>query len=480
MSASSVVSKTFQISSISEKGKVECSENLVFKDVQMYVQNPNKTFSLRCNDNGNKYMSIGHNLKYNKDLNNAVSILEHIDFKQSLCNYDSKFNDYTLRNVFNISKMGDKYLNFYVNFIKRFENDTKYDNLQVFVKDEEIFHESLDDFMKLIDNKYLNYKMTMYINIFVNHQTKKITVKPCLFSLNFNLEPKINNTLINFINLSKEEQNKMLDPYINESLDNRDFSRMKNPCFIFKGLKFRFPMIDMCDYKDYMLPKKFSPSSWIGKQEKLEKDAPGKESFKIVCDENIKKFMDILENYFKDNFEKFQDVFLNEMRKSKKNPNGFNIKLTKKDNIEFLMPVSYHEEINEIKDEDGIIVDEEIVENGLTMHLLKMMQPTLDEDKENDWEKIPKNLNYKLSNPTIFVNKLFYYEKDKTFRLQLSFSKYIDIKTSEISSNQDSTYKSLLNDNETKKEVLVEKEEDTTDDTQSENDYEEVSEEEEN
>ena len=40
--------------------------------------------------------------------------------------------------------------------------------------------------MKSIDQRFLSYKMTMYINIFVNHQTKKITVKPCLFSLNFN------------------------------------------------------------------------------------------------------------------------------------------------------------------------------------------------------------------------------------------------------------------------------------------------------
>ena len=479
MSASSVVSNTLTITNIYENGKVEFNEKLVFTDVQMYVQNPNKTFSLRCNDKGTKYMSIGHNLKYNKDLNSSVSHLEKIDFKQSLCNYDTKFNDYTLRNIFNVAKNGDKYLNFYVNFIKKYEDDIKLEKLRIFVKDEERYFDSLDDFLESINNKYLNYKMTIYINMFVNHQTKMISVKPCLYSLNFNLEPKINNTLLNFINLSKEEQNKILDPYINESLENRDFSKMKNPCFIFKGLKFRFPVVDMTNFKDYMLPKKFKPSSWIGKQEKLEKDAPGKESFKIVCDENIKKFVDILENYLKDNFERFQDVFLNEMRKSKKNPNGFNLKLTKKDNIEILMPITYHEEITEIKDEDGIIVDEEIVENGLTMNLLKIMQPTLDEDKENDWEKIPKNLNYKLLNPTIFVNKLFYYEKDKTFRLQLSFSKYIDIKENVSLLNQDSTYQSLLNLEKKKENFEKEESSEETESNPEEKYYEEVSEEEE-
>ena len=482
MSASSVVlnNNNFEISSISDKGKVECTQKLVFKDIQMYVQNSNKTFSLRCNDNGNKYISIGHNLKYNTDLNRELSILEKMNFKDYLCNYDSKFNEYTVKNVFNISKNGDKFLNIYVNYIKRFEKDTKYDNLKILVQDEEKYFESLDEFMDFIDNKYLNYKMTMYINIFVNHELKKITVKPCLYSLNFNLEPKVNNMLINFINMSPENQKKILDPYINESLSNRDFSKMKNPCFVFRGLKFRFPTVNMSNYKDYMLPKKFKPSSWIGKQEKLEKDAPGKESFKIVCDDNIKKFMDILENYFKDNFEKFQDVFLNEMRKSKKNPNGFNIKLTKKDNIEILMPVTYHEEITEIKDEDGIIIDEELVENGLSMHLLKIMQPSLDENKENNWDKIPKNLNYKLSKLDVFVNKLFYYEKDKTFRLQLSFSKYINIEELETSSNQDSTYKSLMESEVSKdKSNDIEKDnENVVDDTESEESYEEMSEEE--
>ena len=99
MSASSVVlnNNNFEISSISDKGKVECAQKLIFKDIQMYVQNSNKTFSLRCNDNGNKYISIGHNLKYNKDLNRELSILEKINFKDYLCNYDSKFNEYTVK-----------------------------------------------------------------------------------------------------------------------------------------------------------------------------------------------------------------------------------------------------------------------------------------------------------------------------------------------------------------------------------------------
>ena len=464
MSASTQVlsNEKMSVLNISEYGKVELNTKLVYKDIQMYVQNPNKTFSLRCNNKDKKYISIGHNLKYNKELNNVVEKIEKIDFKQYLCNFDNKFNDYNVKNVFNLSKNGDKYVNFYINFIKRFEEDIKYENLKILIKDEESYFESLDDFIKFIDNKYLNYNMTMYINLFVNHETKMITVKPCIYSLHFNLEPKINNNLLHFINMSKEEQNKILEPYINESLANRDFSKMKNPCFVFRGLYFRFPVLDMCNYKDYTLPKKFKPTSWIGKQEKLEKDSPGKESFKFVCDDNIKKFMNILETYFNENFEKFQDVFLNEMRKSKKNPNGFNIKLTKKDNIEILMPVSHHEEIKELKDEDGIIIDEEIVENGLSMDLLKIMQPTLDEDKENDWEKLPKHLNYKLLNPTVFINKLFYYEKDKTFRLQLTFSKYLKINTNESSeNNQDSTYKSLLEEEvstETK-EVLSENEE---------------------
>ena len=75
------------------------------------------------------------------------------------------------------------------------------------------------------------------------------------------------------------------------------------------------------------------------------------------------------------------------------------------------MPVSYHKEIEQLKDEDGFI-EEEIVENGLSIHLLKIMQPTL-EPNENAWEKLPKHLNYKLLNPDIFINKLFYYEKIK-------------------------------------------------------------------
>lgn len=453
MSASTqfLSNEKMSVLNISEYGKVELSTKLVYKDIQMYVQNPNKTFSLRCNNKNKKYISIGHNLKYNKDLNSVIEKVETINFKQCLCNYDSKFNDYSVRNVFNLSNNGDKYVNFYINFLKRFDNDTKCDNLQILVKNEESYFESLDDFIKFVDNKYLNYNMTMYINVFVNHENKMITIRPCLFNLNFNLEPKINNTLTNFINMSKEDQNKILDPYMTESLANRDFSKMKNPCFVFRGLKFRFPVLDMCNYRDYTLPKKFKPTSWIGKQEKLEKDAPGKESFKIVCDDNLKKFVGILETYFNENFEKFQDVFLNEMRKSKKNPNGFNIKLTKKDNIEILMPVSYHEEMKEIKDEDDMIIEEEIVENGLTMHLLKIMQPTLDEENENDWDKLPKSLNYKLLNPTVFVNKLFYYEKDKTFRLQLSFSKYLKFDENKSSTNnQDSTYKSLL-----EKEVSV-------------------------
>lgn len=444
MSVSLALSNEINVCNVSGNGKIEFDEKLIFNDIQLYVQNPNKTFSLRCNDKGNKYISVGHNLKYNKNLDDIISKIDKIDFKSKLSSYDKKYESYEVKNIYNISKNGDKYVNFYINFIKRFENDTKYDNLKILVKDEEKYFETLDEFIKFVDNKYLNYNMTMYLNIFINNDLKRITLRPCIYSMNFNLEPKINNTLINFINMSSIEQKKVLDPYINESLSNRDFSKMKNPCFVFRGLKFRLPTLDMSKYKDYTLPKKFKPSSWIGKQEKLEKDAPGKEYFKIVCDDNLQKFIDILENYFKENFDKFEDVFLNEMRKSKKNPNGFNIKLTKKDNIEILMPVTYHEEIKEIKDEEGIIIDEELVENGLTMNLLKIMQPSIDDENENSWKKIPKNLNYKMMNPTIFVNKLFYYEKDKTFRLQLSFSKYLDIKENSLSTNQDPTYKSLL------------------------------------
>ena len=95
----------------SEYGKVDFDTKFKYKDIQMYDQNPNITFSLRCNNRDKKYISIGHNLKYNKELCNVVEKIEKIDLKLILCNYVSKFNDYNVKNIYNLSKNGDKYLN---------------------------------------------------------------------------------------------------------------------------------------------------------------------------------------------------------------------------------------------------------------------------------------------------------------------------------------------------------------------------------
>lgn len=152
---------------------VELKTPLLFNNIRMFIENEsvNKTFLLRCSNNNRKYILLSHNLKYNRELNSIIKQIEAMNLKQQLCNYDSKFNDYKLKDVF-YHKKGGTFMNVSIDLLK-----------QINFTDKKIHFNSLNDFMKLIANKYLNYEMSLYFKIFIEHKEKQIIIKPFIHKL---------------------------------------------------------------------------------------------------------------------------------------------------------------------------------------------------------------------------------------------------------------------------------------------------------
>ena len=103
------------------------------------------------------------------------------------------------------------------------------------------------------------------------------------------------------------------------------------------------------------------------------------------------------------------------------------VKLGKKDTIRIETPMVRHEEI--VLDEDE---EPQVVDGGAELYTLNVKQPYIEEGNiENNWTQIPSNLKYNILYPKIGMNKLWYDDKEKRLVLQMSISKYINIKSTE-------------------------------------------------
>lgn len=355
---------------------------------------------------------------YHKDLlqqflevkNNVHAILVHNSF--------TNYNYVEHKDLFNYNKF-----TVWINKLKKNENDKKQNPMKVFINEEEVYFDSIIDFMDFVKNKICDADLDMYFEVEINKSQETWTLKPFVYSFSFLREPKKDMKILSFNKLSFEEQVDFFKEQIFLSMEKESNKDVKIFTFLFQSLYFDFPSIHFAEESKKIYGKVFEPKLWVGKKKKYDENSTSKESLIFIANEQVRLFME--------NIEKIFETFLPQLTASltkKMKTNGMNLKIGKKDFIKIKTPLLKHEEVK-LTDDDEIVK----VEDGDTLFSLNVKQPNVSEETENKWEEIPQNLKYSIINPKIGINKLWYDDKEKQLVMQMVLSR--NIKIQEIEEN---------------------------------------------
>ena len=374
------------------------------------IKNMKFKFCLRQFKNS---LSFSLSTTYHKDvMENINKIRYNVERMMHEC-LPPEFNTYT----YTESMFYKDNLSIWVNKLKKRENDKFGNPMKVSVQDNELFFENPAELMDYVNNKQADTNLDIYFEIFFNKTQKTWFMKPFLYSMDFDKDPRKDMSIKLFNQMSFEEQKDFLSESILNSMEQEVSKDMKIPSFQFRGLYFDFPHLLFSDMSKDVLGKKFQPSVWLGKKGKYDENSNAKESLIFVASEPVKTFMENVQKVLED----FLPQFTNTLTKRK------SVKLGKKDTLRIDTPLMMHEEV--VLDEDE---EPQVVDGGSVLYTLNVKQPYIEEGVvENNWSQIPSNLKYNILYPKIGMNKLWYDDKEKRLVLQLSISKYINIKSTE-------------------------------------------------
>lgn len=377
------------------------------------LSNKKLNYVFRYKNNSIRFVT---NLKYNTDFAEMVNDIEN-KVKMSLQNVEEYSYD---RNM-----VYEDNLTIWINNVQKNEKDFFKNPTKILLENEHMYFEDMSDFHSYIKNKLGTFVIDIYFEVELNTSINKWRLLPKVFSIDFTKEPKMDMTVQSFNQMTKEEQKEILKEFIETSINADINKEMKIPSFLFKSLYFAFPTIRFAEDASVVRGKKFEPSLWLGKKGKYDENSNAKESLIMLMTDELDLFM----NNIRDILELYLPEFHNVLTKKMKG-NGFNIKLGKKDNLVIKMPVTEHNEVEVVVNEDE---EEEIVlvQDGLKVKSLTVKQPSVREEDENLWETLPSKLNYELLYPKICFNKLWYDDKEKKLVLQMCLSKYFTFNSSQ-------------------------------------------------
>jgi hypothetical protein len=375
------------------------------------IRNMKFKFCLR-KPNSNLVFSLS--TVYHKDIVENINRIRYNVEKMMHENLPSEFNTYTYtENMFYKDK-----LSIWINKLKKRENDKFGNPMKVSVQENELFFENSTELMEYVSNKQADTNLDIYFEIFFNKTQKTWYMKPFIYSMDFDKDPKKDMSITLFNQLSFEDQKDFLSEAILNSLEQDVSKDMKIPSFQFRGLYFDFPHLLFSEMSRDVIGKKFQPNVWLGKKSKYDENSNAKESLIFVASDPVRTFIENVQKVLED----FLPQFTNTLTKKMKS-----VKLGKKDMIRIETPLMRHEEV--VLDEDE---EPQVVVGGVELYTLNVKQPYIEEDNtENNWSRIPSNLKYNILYPKIGMNKLWYDDKEKRLVLQLSISKYINIKPTE-------------------------------------------------
>lgn len=375
----------------------------------------NYIFSMKSKNS----ISFQIDLNYHKDLFTKILNIEK-DIKTSIPGIVD-FDVYEEGYVSNIIDAESNRFQVWINRIKKDENDNFMNPVKIFLNDEIMYFESNESFFNYIRNKKGKFILDLFFEPLKNGSTNTWNLQPQIYSINFQKE-LINDMSISIFNnmMSFQERKEFCEGFITESLKNNDNKDKSIPYFQFSNLFFDFPTINMKeDFEKNLSNRVYEPKVWVGKKKRFDPTSNSKESVNIIANKEIELFVKNLTEVFNH----FLPDFVAVLSKRK-------VKQNKKDNYSVALPITEHH-VGAYDEDEEFIRDEE----QPPLQLINIKQPWYAEDdvEKNRWENIPSNVNYKIQSPRIYINKLWLNEKgihvtNKQLVLQMSFSKYFNIK----------------------------------------------------